>query len=99
VTSSSQTPPLVEEQAPFQNTLKSWKGQKYVHGSRRDTKPKLTWLARASSNLLDHPTRDYSPMELWTKDHCTGEGQQKFTGLHKRVRLGLHCKQLLPGND
>jgi hypothetical protein len=45
---------IVDEEAPFQNTWKSWKEQKYVHGSRRDPKPRLTVLARTSNN---YPTR------------------------------------------
>jgi hypothetical protein len=30
-----------------------WKEQKYSHGSRRGSKPRLTVLTRTSSNLLD----------------------------------------------
>jgi hypothetical protein len=53
VTSSSQIPSLVEEDAPLQNMQKSWKEQKYGHRSRREPKPRLTILAWVSSNLPD----------------------------------------------
>jgi hypothetical protein len=48
-------PGSVEEEASFQNTQKSVKGQKHGHGYRRDPKPRFTVLARASSNLTDRP--------------------------------------------
>jgi hypothetical protein len=44
-------PPHVEEKAAFQITQRSWKEQSYGHGFRRDTKTRLTVLARTSSNL------------------------------------------------
>jgi hypothetical protein len=53
VTRGIQTFPLIEEEAPFQNTLKSWKEQKYRHGSWQDPKPRLTVLVKATSNLPD----------------------------------------------
>jgi hypothetical protein len=51
MTSSRQTPPLIKEKAPFQNTYKSEKNKKYGHGSQRGLVPKPTVLAKASSNL------------------------------------------------
>jgi hypothetical protein len=62
VTSSSQTPPLVEEEVPFQNTKKL--GQK-----KNIPKPRLTVLARASSSLLDWSERGMS-RELQKKKQC-----------------------------
>jgi hypothetical protein len=54
VSRSSQTPPLVGEEAPFQNMQKTGKGgKKYVRWYRRSPKPRSTVLARTSSNLLD----------------------------------------------
>jgi hypothetical protein len=47
--------PLVEEEASFQNTRKSWKKQQYGYRSRRDSKSRLTVLVEASSNLPDRP--------------------------------------------
>jgi hypothetical protein len=55
-TVSRLTPIFVEEEALFQNTYKSWKEQKYGHGSRRNPKSRLTVLARPSNNLPDQPT-------------------------------------------
>jgi hypothetical protein len=45
-TNSSETLPLVEEQAPFLNMFKSWKEQKYGHGFRNK---KLTVLAKPAT--------------------------------------------------
>lgn len=44
------------EEAPFKNTYTSWKEQIITHGPRRDSEPRLTLLARASSNSADRPT-------------------------------------------
>jgi hypothetical protein len=41
---NSHAPPLVEEEFPFQSKQKSWKEEKYVHGSRRDPKQDLLSL-------------------------------------------------------
>jgi hypothetical protein len=53
MTSSNQTSPLFEEEDPISKYIKVWKEQKYDHGSRRGPKPRMTVLARISSNLLD----------------------------------------------
>jgi hypothetical protein len=50
-------PPLVEDEAQFKNTQKSWKEKEYGHGSRWGPKARLTVLARASSNLPDRPNK------------------------------------------
>jgi hypothetical protein len=52
VTNSCPTPPLVEEEAPFRKIQKSWKKQKYGHGSQWDLKQRITVLAR-TGNLTD----------------------------------------------
>jgi hypothetical protein len=53
VTTSSQTPPLVEEEV---QTWKVLERTKYVHGFRRVLKLRLTVLVRISSNLPDQST-------------------------------------------
>jgi hypothetical protein len=63
VTSSSQTPPLVEEEAPLLNTYRT---KIFRHKSRRDSKPRITVLARASCNLTDRPTGLHRAMYIWT---------------------------------
>jgi hypothetical protein len=57
VTSSSQTPPLVEEEASLINTYSTCleENTNLGHGSRLDLKPIITVLARASSSLTDRP--------------------------------------------
>jgi hypothetical protein len=54
---TSQSPPLVEEETPFQDTKNSGKKKKYGHEPRRGPKPRTTVLARASINLLDRTTK------------------------------------------
>jgi hypothetical protein len=51
VTGGVQNPPLIEDEVPFRKTQKSWKEQKYGHGSRRGPNAGLTVLVRTSSNL------------------------------------------------
>jgi hypothetical protein len=50
----------------LKNTYKSWREQKYGHGSQRDPKPRCTLLARASRNLTDRSvcTGTYSTSQL-----------------------------------
>jgi hypothetical protein len=47
------TPPLVEEEATFLNTYMSRREKNLGQKSRRDLKPRMTVLARASSTLTD----------------------------------------------
>jgi hypothetical protein len=60
VTSSSQTPSLVEGKAPRLGEYKS-----LDHGSSRVSKPRITVLTRARSNLTDRLT-EASQLPSWT---------------------------------
>jgi hypothetical protein len=60
VTSSTQAPPLVEEDAPFKKNVKAWKEQIYGLGSRHGPKPRTTVLARTISKFTVFDSSLYS---------------------------------------
>jgi hypothetical protein len=55
VTSSSQTPPLVEEKPHFKRCKSLGENNKYENGSQTNPKRRITVLSRVSSNLTDRP--------------------------------------------
>jgi hypothetical protein len=55
VTSSSQTPPLIAKEGQLLNTYLG-KNKNLIPVSQWDSEPRITVLARASSNLASRPT-------------------------------------------
>jgi hypothetical protein len=91
VTSRSQTPPPFEEEAPFQNT-KSWKEQKYGHGSRWGSKPRRTVLARANSNLPDWSLQCWIQMRVHFLNYLIGSSSEnQWTMKTTRLSPRMWC--------